>query len=118
MVYKYFIPSLEFLACTQSKIWSQACKNIGGIKYIIASFDCTPEELTPEDKFRYFDDLYMIEFIILTEKLKEYDFTSHIPSDILVNKPFLPTESVKMQSYLDKVSQWTEENKMLLNENK
>ena len=91
---------------------------LGGIKYIIASFDCTPEELTPEDKFRYFDDLNMIEFIILTEKLKEYDFTSHIPSDILVNKPFLPTESVKMQSYLDKVSQWTEENKMLLNENK
>ena len=88
---------------------------LGGIKYIIASFDCTPEELTSKDKFRYYDDLNMIEFLILTEKLTQYDFTSHVPSDILVDRPFLCADQGKMQSYLDKVCQWTEENKMIIN---
>ena len=91
---------------------------LGGIKYTIASFDCTPEELTCEDKFRYYDDLNMIELIILTEKLKEYDVLSHVPSDILVNRPYFPAESGRMQSYLNKVAQWTNENHMLLNEKK
>ena len=91
---------------------------LGGIKYTIASMDCTPEELTCQDKFRYYDDLNMIELIILTEKLKEYDVLSHVPSDILVNRPYFPAESGRMQSYLNKVAQWTNENHMLLNEKK
>ena len=60
----------------------------------------------------------MIEFLILTEKLTEYDFLAHVPSDVLQDRPFLPTDSMKMQCYFDKVSQWTADNKMLLNEKK
>ena len=91
---------------------------LGGIKYTIASMDCTPEELTSQDKFRYYDDLNMIEFLILTEKLQEYDVYSHVPNDILVDLPYLPPYSGKMQSYLNKVSRWTDENHMMLNEKK
>ena len=80
--------------------------------------DCTPEELTSQDKFRYYDDLNMIEFLILTEKLQEYDVYSHVPNDILVDLPYLSPCSGKMQSYLNKVSQWTDENYMMLNEKK
>ena len=33
---------------------------LGGIKYTIASMDYTPEDLTSQDKFRYYDDLNMM----------------------------------------------------------
>ena len=41
-----------------------------------------------------------------------------VPSDVLVNEPFLPPDKCNMQSYLNLVSNWTEQNQMLLNENK
>ena len=60
----------------------------------------------------------MIEFLTLTELLTDYDLVSHVPSDILVDRPYLPADKGNMQSYLDKVSEWTTANKMLLNEKK
>ena len=91
---------------------------LAGIKYNIASSDCAAEEITSEDKYRYYDDLNMLEFLVLTELLTEYDYVTHVPSDVLVNEPFLPPDKGNMQSYINLVSDWTEENKMLLNEKK
>ena len=55
---------------------------LGGINYNIASGDCGAEVITSHDRFRYFDDMYVLELIVLCEKLQEYNFRQHIPSDI------------------------------------
>ena len=60
----------------------------------------------------------MIEFLILCENLVQYDFRSHVPSDIGTDHLFLSPESFKMQENLNAISNWSDENLMLLNERK
>ena len=91
---------------------------LSGHFYNIASSDCAEEVVTSEDRCRYFDDLYVLELIILTELLQQYDTTNHIPSDIPTGMAFLPPDRYNMQSYLDEISKWTKENKMAINESK
>ena len=85
---------------------------------MIASNDCGSERITNEDRYRYFDDIHILEFILLAEKLIQYDFTNHVASDISESNMFLPTESTKMQGHLNKLSEWTKDNLMILNEEK
>ena len=91
---------------------------LGGINHNIASSDCGTEVITSEDRFRYYDDMYILELIILCEKLQEYDVRNHIPSDVAIDHLFLNPKKFRMQSYLDEVTKWTHENLMLLNEEK
>ena len=93
---------------------------LGGLNYIIASFDCDASEegCEEEDQFDYFDDLNMLELIILTEKLQEYDYLSHVPSDIGVEQMYIPPESMKMQSYVNAIQNWSNENMMKINRDK
>ena len=60
----------------------------------------------------------MLEFLVLTEKLVEYNFHNHVPNDVKDDLPFLPPENHKMQSVLNELSEWTNENLMQLNEDK
>ena len=60
----------------------------------------------------------MLEFLILTEKLTEYDFENHVASHIGISQPFLSPDTYKMQEYLTSISEWTARNLMLLNEKK
>ena len=85
---------------------------------MIASNDCGSEGITNEDRYRYFDDIHILEFILLAEKLIQYDFTNHVASDISESKMFLPTESTKIQGHLNKLSEWTRDDLMILNEEK
>ena len=89
---------------------------LGGIQYIIANDDCGKTQIDENDRFKYYDDLEILEFIILMEKLKDYDFHEHVASDIGVDHLFLPPRSYKMQSHLENISQWTNDNLMKLNE--
>ena len=41
-----------------------------------------------------------------------------IPSDIINSNQFIPPQNLKSQVYLDKISDWTRNQKMLINENK
>ena len=50
--------------------------------------------------------------------LAEYDFIQHIPSDIQGEQRFIPVERLDTQSNLDKISRWTNDNLMRLNESK
>ena len=103
---------------------------IAGVAYNVSSDDCPPEtretketneenqDQSSSDKFRYYDDLNVLELIILTDKLIEYDFKTHVASDIGINHLYLPPEQFKTQSYLNEISQWTDLNLMKLNEAK
>ena len=91
---------------------------LSGIVYNISSIDCAVEEVTTEDRFWHFDDLNTIELIILNDLLAQYEVFDHVPSDVATDELYLKPETYKTQGYLDAISKWTVENKMLLNEQK
>ena len=75
--------------------------------------------LLPEDKYKFVDDLSMLEIInLISAGLAQYNFKHHVASDIGVNQLFLPSENVCSQSYMNNVFEWTKSNKMELNERK
>ena len=91
--------------------WSgQAC-------YLTASDDCA-ETVPLDDRYRYCDDLTILELVMLGDILTEYNFLEHVASDIPLDFRFLPPSRLDTQSNLDAISSWTDSNLMLLNEAK
>ena len=76
------------------------------------------EEVNEEDKYQYIDDLKLLEIIFLADVLIEYDFLSHVASDVGIDQRFLPPASTKTQAYNDQIASWTKENIMKLNTKK
>ena len=72
-------------------------------------------DVDQDDKYRYFDDIEILELVMLSDVLVEYDFKSHVASDIGTEQKFLPTEKFKMQNYLNNIKNWTDTNQMKLN---
>ena len=58
-----------------------------------------------ENKFQYIDDLYLLELIFVTDLLLQYDFRSHVASDIGLDQRFLPPSSTKTQTYNEGIAQ-------------
>ena len=87
---------------------------LGGIEYIVQSnnnADVVPET----DRFKFIDDLSVLQLICLSGLLVEYQCRDHVPSDIATDQLFLPTDSFQTQDQLNKISEWTNENLMKLN---
>ena len=87
---------------------------IGQDCYLGASHDAA-EEVNPEDKFRYIDDLEILELIMMSGILVDYDVHQQVPSDIPIGTQYLPSSETKTQTHLDQLAAWTDRNKMLLN---
>ena len=51
---------------------------LGGLEYIISNDDCLRDETHKEDRFKYYDDLNLVEFLILRDKLREYEFSIYM----------------------------------------
>ena len=75
--------------------------------------------LPTDDKFKFVDDLSLLEIInLIAVGISSYNFTQHVASDIGVDQLYLPSENVLSQTYMDKICEWTDNKKMLLNEQK
>ena len=85
--------------------------------YLTASND-NADFVEQEDRFKYCDDLTVLELVMLGSILTEYNFMNHVASDIGLGQRFLPAQELVTQSNLDKISVWTENNLMLLNKSK
>ena len=90
---------------------------IGGIEYIVQSND-NADIVLPEDRFKYIDDLSVLQLVCLSGLLVEYNFYEHVASDVGVDQVFLPPSSYCSQDTLNYISNWTKENLMKLNEKK
>ena len=90
---------------------------LGGIEYLVNSND-NADFLDDDEKFKYIDDLSILQFVPLAGLLCEYNFRLHVASDIGIDSYFLPPNSNEMQQHLDKICTWTQENLMVLNEKK
>ena len=56
--------------------------------------------------------------VLLAGLLIEYNFETHIPSDVAIDKKFLPPSSFKTQEAINEVESWTKLNLMKLNSTK
>ena len=90
---------------------------LGGIEYLINSNN-NANSVEPEDRFKYVDDLSILHLIMMSGLLMNYDFRSHVASDIEVDQPFLPPATYGTQTSLDKIADWTEANMMKFNHDK
>ena len=90
---------------------------IGQLLYLIASDD-VGQEIPEEDKFQYIDDLSAVEAVHTQGKLIEYDFYQHVASDVAIGQLFLPQNTFKTQSYNNAICDWSEHNKMVINQEK
>ena len=90
---------------------------IGQDAYLVASDDCA-DIVNQEDKYRYVDDLEILELVRLTGILIDYDTQSHVSSDIGPHQQFLPPDSFQTQSYLNSISDLTDTSLMKLNPSK
>ena len=90
---------------------------LGGIEYMVNSND-NADFVEDEDKFKYVDDLSVLEFVCLAGLLCEYNFRLHVASDVGIDSYFLPPQNIQMQDHLDSILSWTQENLMVLNEKK
>ena len=90
---------------------------LGQIEYIVQSND-NADSVPQEDKFKYIDDLSLLQLVCLSGLLVEYNFLEHVASDVGIGHQFLPPEAYPTQETLNSVAHWTEQNLMQLNEKK
>ena len=90
---------------------------LGQIEYLVQRND-NADVVPPEDRFKFIDDLSILQLVCLSGLVKEYNFLEHVASDVGVDEVFLPTENFSTQNSLNSIAAWTEENKMELNEKK
>ena len=82
--------------------------------YIIASDDVA-EEVATEDKYKYIDDLAVLDYVDIEDKVVDYNVWEHVPSDISTFERFLPSTTFKSQAINNSIAKWTVENKMKIN---
>ena len=79
------------------------------------SADCVCEQ----NRIKFIDDLTILEvFNLLTVGLSSYNVKQQVPSDVLENNQFIDPVNLKSQGYLDEISEWTKNQKMMINKKK
>ena len=90
---------------------------LGQLMYLVQSND-NANVVEPEDRFKYIDDLSILQIVCLAGLLASYNFHFHVASDVGVDQLFLPPSNCQTQSQLDEITEWTRQNLMKLNEAK
>ena len=90
---------------------------IGQTEYLIQSND-NADIVSPEDRYKYIDDLSVLTLVCLSGLVTEYNFHEHVASDVGTNQLYLSSNTYNMQDKLNFISNWTDENLMKLNERK
>jgi hypothetical protein len=90
---------------------------IGQDCYLSASND-SAEFVSEDDKFKYIDDLQILELVMLAGILQDYNVYTHVPSDVPLDHQFLAGTDTTIQTHLDQLSEWTDLNLMKLNPEK
>ena len=90
---------------------------LGQLEYLVMSNN-NADIVSPEDRFKYIDDLTVLQLVCLSGILTEYNFLEHVASDVGVGQTFLPPDTYPTQDHLNFFSNWTSENLMKINEKK
>ena len=91
---------------------------LGILEYLAQSND-NSTFVNEEDRFKFIDDLTILEIVnLLTIGLTSYNIKEHVPSDIPQHGQFIPPQNLESQKWLEKINQWTINQKMKINERK
>ena len=91
---------------------------IGLLEYIAQSNSCA-DCVDVANRFRFLDDLSILEILnLINIGISSYNLKSHVPSNIPDHNQYIAPESLKSQKWLDEISKWTEDQKMMINESK
>ena len=85
--------------------------------YIASSYD-NASFVNQEDRFKYCDDLNILELLFIGKILTEYNFYEHVASDVAIGQLFLPAGATNTPENLHSISAWTNTNLAKLNEEK
>ena len=92
--------------------------NLGLLEYDSQSNENT-DFLLENEKYKFEDDPSILEVInLITVGISSYNFHQHVASDVGIDQLFIPSQNLQSQVYADKICQWTEDQKMKLNEKK
>ena len=76
------------------------------------------ECVDPDLRFKYVDDLTILELVMLGMWLSEYNFKQHVASDIGIDEKFVAPENLTTQDNINSIADWTNTNLMKMNEDK
>ena len=88
---------------------------LGQLEYLVQSND-NVDIVPPEDRFKYIDDLSVLQLICLTGLLMDYDFPQQVGLDIGIDEQFLPPDKFETQNTLNHILDWANQNLMQINE--
>ena len=72
-----------------------------------------------KDRFKFVDDLSILEIVnLLTVGITSFNMKQSVPSDIPSHNQFIPPQNLDSQQWLNQINQWTEDQKMIINEKK
>ena len=92
--------------------------SLGNWEYLSQTND-NSDFIPEDDKFKFVDDLSTLEIInLLTIGLSSFNMKPQVPNDIPVHGQFIENNKLVSQEYLDKLNQWSEDHKMIINQKK
>ena len=72
-----------------------------------------------EDRYKFVDDLTVLEIInLLTVGITSFNLKAQVPNDIPDHNQYIPSNNLQSQVFLNKINQWTLNQKMLINQKK
>ena len=90
-----------------------------GILEYLSQSNNSADNVPEDDRAKFMDDLTILEIILLANVgLASHHTKSNVPTNIAMHNQFIPREHLKTQKYVEDIDNWTELNKMKLNENK
>ena len=85
------------------------------LAYSNRNADC----VNPERRFKFVDDLTVLEKInLLIVGLSSFNTKMSVPNDIPEHNQYIPQENLESQQYLEQIRDWTQNQKMILNQKK
>ena len=90
-----------------------------GIWEYLAQSNSSADCVDPAYRFKFVDDLTVLEKInLLVIGLASFNCHTTVPSHIPAHNQIIPGEHLQSQDYLDRIKEWTENQKMVLNQKK
>ena len=90
-----------------------------GLLEYLASSNGNADFAKINEKFKFIDDLTLIEVInLLTVGISSYNLKNHVPSDIPIHNGYIEASHLKSQKYVNELVDWTNKNQMKLNNEK
>ena len=88
-----------------------------GILEYLSQTSNSAECVDPEDRFKFVDDLTIIEIVnLLTIVISSFNTKNQVPNDIGDHNQYIAPENLSSQDYLNRINTWTLNQKMKINQ--